>query len=92
MILKTKRLSVPVASSRSSSDGYIDDLVIIVIDSPNLRERAENTIHMMFHILFRPLAVDEPIIRSDLLSLRKSNGEGILSEIRIVLGWEINSK
>ena len=80
--------------SRANIDGYINYLVTILIDSPNLREKSKNAIPLIFHTFFRPEAADEPVSRSDPLSLRKLKGreEVNLSGIRVVLGWKINTK
>ena len=83
-IKKSKKLSVPVTSSKASVDGYIDDLVTLVLDEPALRERAENAVPLLVHILFRPVAPDEPTDRDDPLSLRKLKGEGNLSETKTI--------
>jgi hypothetical protein len=43
-------------------------------------------------IVGRPLNPDDPLIRDALLSLKKLKGEGKQEEIKVVLGWELNSR
>ena len=65
-IKKKKKLSVPVTSSKASVDRYIDDLVTLVLDEPDLREREENAVPLLVHILFRPVAQMNQLIEMTL--------------------------
>ena len=48
---------------------------------------------MALHLLCRPHAgKDEPILRSEIASIRKLLAEGALAEIYIFLGWLINTR
>ena len=84
---KTKKLDVPMNPESAYMDGYIDDLISICLDTPNVRERCENTVPLLIHSTFHPLAADEPIKRSDLLSLRKLYGEVNLGEKIPSVDW-----
>ena len=73
-------------------DGYIDDLIPVVLHEGDNARRAANAVPLAMYILGRPLNPDEPINREDLLSFRKLAGEGQMAEIKTVTGWEIDSR
>jgi len=73
-------------------DGYIDDGIQVVLDRPDLLARARAAMPLAIHCTFRPVADDEPIPRPDALSLRKLLGEGRFDELKIFLGWLLNSR
>jgi hypothetical protein len=52
-------------------DEFIDDGIVIVPDINQNRNRAVQAMLLAIHVLCRPLAADEPILREDCLSLKK---------------------
>ena len=74
-------------------DGYVDDLITLVVETSNsIIERAQNTIALAIHILFRPRNTNDPIHQDDVLSLRKLLAEGrLLEEQKFLLGWLIGT-
>ena len=72
-------------------DGYIDDLVPVVLDLGHNAERGAQAVPLAMHTLGRPVVEEEPILRDDLLSFKKLNGEGCLEEIKTETGWTINT-
>ena len=73
-------------------DGFVDNLVTICLDMEKYIKRAMNGVPLAIHCVFRPKDEDEPISRDDILCLRKLLGEGALSEIKLILGWIIDSR
>ena len=73
-------------------DQFIDDGIVIVPDINQNRNRAVQAMLLAIHVLCRPLAADEPILREDCLSLKKLEEEGTLSECLTILGWQINTR
>ena len=55
-------------------------------------ERCAAAVPLAVHLISRPTDPAEPIPRDDILSLKKLAGEGKMEEIKIILGWEINTR
>jgi hypothetical protein len=88
---------VPLPSNtKGRTEGYLDDATNAVLDSPGnskMVARARLCNLMALHLLCRPLAgLEEPIMRSEIASIRKLLAEGALSEIYTFLGWLINTR
>ena len=83
---------VDVPFRRAVADGFVDDLFTANLNDSHLNNRARNVIPLIMHILFRPVATNEPISRDDVLSIRKLLGEGTLAERKIILGWILNTR
>ena len=81
---------------KGGTDGYMDDGMNVVLDSDDNKEmvkRAEQNILFSFHLQFRPHTGDcEPIPRGEMAFIPKLKAEGLLAEVIIFLGWEINSR
>ena len=61
--------------------------------SPRTIDRKNTSSWSTCHPLhFRPVDHNELVPRDHVLSIRKLSGEGILSEIKNVLGWIINTR
>ncbi len=73
-------------------DDFIDGEIAIVPDLQNNRNRAIQAMLLAIHVICRPLAPNEPILRDDCLSLGKLAEEGTLSECLMILGWNINTR
>ena len=73
-------------------DGFIDDLISIILDELDLPERGRNAVALALHTFFRPTNADDPVPRDDILSLRKLLAEGGLEETKMVLGWFIDTR
>ena len=74
-----------------STDGFVDDLTTIVLSLKHWTERARNAIALAIHTIFRPVNTQDPIERDDVISVRKLLAEGKLEEVKVVLGWEIDT-
>ena len=75
-----------------SVDVYIDDMPPICPDIGDNAERCAAAVPLAVHLISRPTDPAEPIPRDDILSLKKLAGEGKMEEIKIILGWEINTR
>lgn len=73
-------------------DGYVDDLMAALLDEGNIPERGRQVVALAIHIFFRPVNEQDPLVREDVLSLRKLLGEGKLEEVKIILGWIVDSR
>ena len=82
-----------IAEKQIYIDGFIDDIMTIAVGNEKERlQRAQGAVPLVLHAIFRPIQHDEPTVQDDILSLRKLLGEGALSEIKIVLGWLIDTR
>jgi hypothetical protein len=69
-------------------DGFIDDLIIVFLESPDNGWRQPHVVPLAMHVTTRPHAGDdkEPITRQTLLSLPKLLAEGSPDEVQTALG------
>jgi hypothetical protein len=85
-------VSVPV-SATARTDSFIDDLILVFLDTPGNRERCPHAVPLAIHVTSRPHSgKDEPITRRPLLSPEKLEAEGIPVEVQNVLGWSIDTR
>ena len=84
-------MHVYVPTRETFCDGYMDDCVTIALNKGILVKKAQNTLPLGVHSLMRPVHPQEPILRNDPLGKRKLLGEGTPSEIKLILGWIINT-
>ena len=87
-----KKLSVNIPFRRAPCDGYIDDAIVVTLDIDDTVKRGQNSVPLAAYSIFRPLSQNEPIARNDTVSKRKLEGEGTPSEIKVVLGWTIDTR
>jgi hypothetical protein len=82
-------VAVPVTST-IKTDGFIDDLIQVFLDTPENRARAPHCVPLAVHVTSRPHAgSDEPVPRRNILGDAKLLAEGTPAEIQIVLGWTL---
>ena len=60
-------------------DGYINDLLTIIIYSNDLILRGIHTVPSLCYILFRPVHENEPVTRTDIIGTEKLKAEGNLN-------------
>ena len=82
-------LAVDITATEASMDGFIDDIITIMVDDKHWIDCAKSAVLLVIHTLLLPLQPSEPLKRDDPLSLRKLLGEGQLSEHKPCLGWDI---
>jgi hypothetical protein len=71
---------------------FIDDGIAIVPDIGNNEERGVTAMLLAIHTLCRLLDENEPIQWEDCLSLGKLTDEGQMSEVPMILGWQVNTR
>ncbi len=88
----TKEILFKVPTTDSYIDGYIDDMITIIIALNHLIYKAIQVIPLLCLVFFRPVHDNEPLERTDILSTKKLIAEGKLSEVKTFLGWTINTR
>jgi hypothetical protein len=74
-------------------DVFLDDHIGIVVHSDTeTLLRSVHVIPLLLDLLGRPIRSDEPLHRDPLLAISKLLAEGRLTEIQVVLGWEIDTR
>ena len=91
-IQKAKEVIYKLPKKDTYIDGYIDDILSIVLDHDYLIPRGAHTVPLVCYIFFRPVHDNEPIERTDIISTSKLLAEGNLSEVKTFLGWVINTR
>jgi hypothetical protein len=78
----------------SAVDCYIDNLCTICVDLDSNADRCAASVGLAVAVVVvgRLLDSDDPLQRDAPLSLKKLQGEGHQTELKIVLGWELNSR
>ena len=85
-------LMVSVPFHPAAADGYINDIITVMLDISDWVKRGQNAALLAIHTVFRPTQADDPIPRDDATSIRKLKGEGTPDEAKIVLGWIIDTR
>lgn len=78
----------------SYQDGYIDDLMsIVVASSDQILQRVKHAVPLILDCLFRPLFKEDSthVERAPLLAPDKLSAEGGLTETKTILGWQVNT-
>ena len=89
---KARDLIVDVPYREAATDGYIDDAITMVVDHEGWAMKAVNAAPLAIHALFRPVDRRDPLPREEAVSMRKLSGEGTPDEIKVVLGWRIDTR
>ena len=89
---KGKKILFKLPNEDTYIEGYIDDLLSIILAMESLILRAVHAIPLMCYILFRPVHKSEPLERSDIIGTAKLIAEGGLSEVKTFLGWIIDTR
>ena len=85
-------LFVPTPYFPAVVDGYIDDLISVVVAKDNWVDKAQNAAPLAIHSVFRPTDPSDPLPRADAISERKLKGEGTPDEVKTILGWDIDTR
>ena len=72
-------------------DGFINDIITIMVDGEQWIYRAKSAALLVIHALFWPLQPSEPLKRDDPLSLKEIVGGVQMAEHRTCLGCYINT-
>ena len=89
---RAKQVMFGLPKNQTYIDGYINDILTIILDYEHLILRGFRKVPLICYIFFRPVHKDEPIERSDIISTTKLIAEGDLSETKTFLGWTINTR
>ena len=71
---------------------YIDDLFTCFLDTGLNHGKGSSVALLALHLMGRPLATLEPLMRDDLLSFDKMLAEGTPEETKVILGWQIDTR
>ena len=89
---EARELFVPIPFSYASADGYIDDLITLMLDLGNWSKKGSNAAPLAVHTLFHPTDENDSLPRDDPASIRKLDGEGTPDERKIILGWTVDTR
>ena len=90
---KSREMAVDVlARPEGFHDVYLDDMIQIFIDRPEIVSRTSSIVPLALHLLVRPNNDDEPIARNEILAADKMQAEGCPSEEMRVLGWLLDTR
>jgi hypothetical protein len=85
-------VSIPTTVT-ARTDGCIDDLIRVFLDTATNREREPHAVPLAIHVTSRPHAGDsEPLWHWGLALAPKLVAEGTPAESQIVLGWMLNTR
>ena len=89
---KARSLSVPLMDEPDSkADVFVDDIISITVDSKDNLARLMAAPCTVIHAVAHSAEVTH-IKRQDLISDEKNEAEGAPEEIKICLGWQINTR
>ena len=88
---KARKLFVDVPFHYAAADGYIDDIITVVLDTADWLRRAINAAPLAIHTLFLPVDCRDPLPQVESVSKQKLKGEGTPNEIKVVLGLKIDT-
>ena len=89
---KARSLFVPVPFYWATADGYIDDIITLIVEYKDWVIRGQNAAPLAVHTVFRPTDANDPLPRADATSIPKLDGDGTPDEVKTVLGWLINTR
>jgi len=88
---KAMAVDIPV-NDLGKVDVFIDDNIAITPDLNCNTTRVIRAIPLAIHSIARPVVSTDDIPRVDIISANKLQAEGTFEEVKIVLGWHINTR
>jgi hypothetical protein len=73
-------------------DVFIDDNIAVTLDLGQNTTRVIRAIPLGIHSLSRPVDPMDDLPRIDIISEKKLQAEGTFEEVKVVLGWVINTR
>jgi hypothetical protein len=73
-------------------DVFIDDNIVATLDLGQNTTRVIQAIPLGIHSLSRPVDQMDDLPRIDIISEKKLQAEGTFEEVKVVLGWVINTR
>ena len=94
--------SIPIAPAREMAvevptislgrgNYFLDDIIKVCLNRLDVIKRNTASVPLAMHVLMRPLSLDKPVPRKEIVSLSKLLLEETPSELMIVLGWLIDT-
>lgn len=75
----------------ATADDFIDDIVTLCVHMNENWKRASQAVLLAMYLVARP-TTNDPIPRKPFLSLKKWIAEGTPEEVKVVLGWTVNTR
>ena len=89
---RAKPLSISIKeTSLANSDVFLDDIVKVRLDTPEMRRRLQGAVALVVDTISRRVHISEPLPRTALTNKTKLAAEGGLEEKKIVLGWMLDT-
>ena len=73
-------------------DAFIDDKIVVVLYEKSNWFRLAFCIPPSIHKMSRPIKKSEPINRPDFMDFNKMWEEGRLEEIKVIIGWDLDTR
>jgi hypothetical protein len=73
-------------------DVFVDDLINLTLNEMGLEGKAKEAAAIALELLFRPKVEGEEVDRNTILKWEKLLAEGRQEEVKVILGWLINSR
>jgi hypothetical protein len=73
-------------------DVFLDDMLQLFLATPENMKRSPAILPLVMHLLTRPVAEDEPILREAILESKKLEAEGTPIELQRILGWMLDTR
>ena len=90
---QTRELSINIpVNDLGKVDVFIDDYIAITPDIEDNTTRVIRAIPFAIHSVARPIDNSDDIPRVDIISAKKLHAEGTFEEVKVVLGWIINTR
>jgi hypothetical protein len=91
-IAQATAVAVPITST-IKTDGFIDDLILVFLDTPKNRARAPHCVPLAVHTTSCPHSGPQELIPCpNILGDAKVLAEGTPAELQIVLGWTLRTR
>ena len=84
-------LEVDLPVRQIVTDNFIDDLFQACLDEKDNGERIKHAVPLVLHTLFRPSNNLDSGPRDPIINMTKHAAEGKLEEVKIILGWKIDT-
>ena len=90
---QAKNLSISIPEDDSCcADVFIDDIITIGVDIKNNLHKIAAAPSTIMHAIADSVSADTHVPRQDFIADDKNEAEGAPEEIKIVLGWQLNTR
>ena len=84
-------LAVELPDRDIVTDNFIDDLFQACLDKNGNGERIKHAVPLVLHTFFRPSNTQDSGPRDPIINMTKHAAEGKLEEVKVILGWKIDT-